>query len=113
MKNRKESSTLQELTDAIKAFRLAQDKVNQLIEKAERETQDSEQQVNQEEDKLAIPRTSLKIGDRVQNTNAKHNQEDNGHITGYTVGEPFIWIWIRTPKGSKIKRIAKNLRRIN
>ena len=87
MKTRKGSNTLQELTEAIQALRLAQDKVNQLIEKAERETEDNEQQeANQEEDKLAIPRTSLKIGDRVQITNAKKNQEDNGYIVGYTVG---------------------------
>ena len=112
MKTRKEhkENTIKELTEAIKELRTAENKVENIINKLVDKHQ--EHIIKPEDDKLAIPRTTLRIGDRVKIVNAKEHQEDQGTITRYKVGEPFVWIWIKPKQGVQIKRIARNLRKI-
>lgn len=112
MKTRKEqkSDSYKELTDAISELKLSQDKLEKIVRKINK---DERLDTKQQKDELAIPRTKLRIGDKVQIINAKEYQEDRGIITGFKVGEPFVWIWIKPVTGVPIKRIARNLRKID
>ena len=56
---------------------------------------------------LFLSNSRLVIGDRVRIKNPKPWQQDTGTVIGATRGG--LYIRVRTPDGSEVKRIARNL----
>ena len=130
MKTSDSEKNIQDLSTALRELQLAQDKVEEVLKRIQDTTEYQEEQQStelqehkketgtikyepktNEKDRYAIPRTSLRIGDRVKILTAKDHQDDQGEIIGYSIGNPYIWIWIRPRFGPKLRRIAKNLQK--
>ena len=130
MKTSDKERNIIELTEALEELSIARDKVQKalnIIKKSEDEEQTpeitrikerSEQKPRKAQNqwtnnnRIVIPNTKLKIGDRVEILNPNDDQDDQGEIVGYSVSHPYTWIWIRPRFGPRIKRIAKNLKKI-
>ena len=112
MKTSEEKSNIQELTQALRELQIAQNRVNEVIERLraseenrinntgnqneeQQQLQNEGAQQNQQvaripvarviEDTEAIPGTTLRIGDTVRILNPKRDQADIGIITVYRV----------------------------
>lgn len=139
MKTSEEKSNIQELTQALRELQIAQNRVNEVIERLraseenrinntgnqneeQQQLQNEGAQQNQQvaripvarviEDTEAIPGTTLRIGDTVRILNPKRDQADIGIITVYRVTYIYTWIIVNTRTGQSIRRIAKNLRKL-
>ena len=118
---------IQDLTEAISELRIAQirlDRVLQRLREQEetREQQGEERQYTSEEDNVSsseeeepervnrpyLLNSRFRTGDRVRIVNPRSYQQDRGIIIGTSRAGNFIVV--RTANGSEINRIARNLR---
>ena len=138
MKTTEGQHYIQELTEALRNLRIAQNRVNNIINRIREnennsgnaadqgKTQQRDQHQGAQdtrevarlpvaevvEDTERIPETTLRVGDTVRIINPTRGQPNTGIITGYQVTRTFIWITVTPRQGKPMKRRAKNLHRV-
>ena len=108
MRSRSTDENIDELTSAINRLRLAQEHLENVISRLNRERTQTEQTPERIEAVESRPRRQrFQIGDNVQIINPRPFQEDHGVVVGFTRAG---FVQIQTPDGSIISRIPRNLR---
>ena len=106
---------IQDLSEAIAKLQIAQlqlDRVLTRIREQGNEDENNEEtsrEEHQESEEPFLLNSTIRRGDRVLIINPNRDQEDRGVAIGTNRAQTFIIV--RTPNGSKIKRIPKNLRK--